>query len=359
MARRPLRVAIVGAGIGGLGAANALLQRGIDVEVFEQAPVLKEVGAGLTLHPNGVRMLRRLGLGDKLRTAGARWIDAQFRRSDGTLIAPWWPAGSTRAIEIYGVHRADFLQLLLDGIPPALVHPGHRCVDIGERGDQAVAWFDNGERVEADVIVGADGIHSVVQQYVTTPPPARPSGSVAYRGVIRASSVGWAPGAMRNWLGPGKHFLVFPVRANELVNYVGFVPGDKLTAESWSANGDPAALAREFRGWDPLVEAIIGQVSATFWWGLYDREPLQRWTRGRVTLLGDAAHPMLPHVGQGANQALEDAIVLATALSGADSQTGPELLKVYERARRVRTTRVQLASRTNGVHYDAATGDLV
>ena len=149
----------------------------------------------------------------------------------------------------------------------------------------------------ADVVIAADGIHSTLQQFVVAPSPPPFSGSVACRGLVSAASVAWPTGAMRNWLGAGKHFLVFPVRAGELINYVGFVSTDERTKESWSAPGDPAALAREFAGWDPLVEAIIAQVKTTFRWGLYDREPLATWTRGRLTLLGDAAHPMLPHAG--------------------------------------------------------------
>jgi salicylate hydroxylase len=163
---------------------------------------------------------------------------------------------------------------------------------------------------------------------------------------------------MRNWLGMGKHFLVYPVRAGQLVNYVGFVPTATETRESWSAPGDPAALAREFAGWDPLVEAIIRQVEATFWWGLYDREPLATWTRGRLALLGDAAHPMLPHVGQGANQAIEDGVALATALGLADSATVPQALLVYQSVRRKHTARVQGSARANGARYDSASPDL-
>jgi salicylate hydroxylase len=356
----PLRVAIVGGGIGGVAAANALLQRGVDAHVYEQAAVLKEVGAGVALHPNGTRMLGRLGFGEDIARWGARWLDPQFRHADGRLIAPWWPArdGAQDHPEIYGMHRADLLQMLLSRLAPEIVHPDHRCIDFKQDEDRAIVSFANGAQIAADVVVAADGIHSTLQQFVTPPSPPLPAGSQAYRGIISAASVGWPAGQMRNWLGPGKHFLVFPVRANELVNYVGFVATDALRTESWSAPGDPAALAREFAGWDPLVEAIIAQVETTFWWGLYDREPLPTWTRGRLTLLGDAAHPMLPHVGQGANQAIEDGVALAAILASADSRSAPQALRLYEQVRRERTTRVQRSSRVNGAHYDAASGDL-
>ncbi|MGH2588545.1 MAG: FAD-dependent monooxygenase, partial [Dehalococcoidia bacterium] len=172
------------------------------------------------------------------------------------------------------------------------------------------------------------------------------------------AGVSWPAGAMRNWLSAGKHFLVYPVRAGQFLNYVGFVPTDEQMKESWSAPGDPAALAQEFAGWDPLVEAIIARVDTTFRWGLYDREPLPRWTRGRLTLLGDAAHPMLPHVGQGANQAIEDGVALAAVLCNAGRATVPEALLVYESVRRERTARVQRFARVNGARYDAGGGDL-
>ena len=155
-----------------------------------------------------------------------------------------------------------------------------------------------------------------------------------------------------------KDFLVYPVRAGELINYVGFVPTDELMKESWSAAGNPAALAREFAGWDPMIESIIAQVSTTFRWGLYDREPLPSWTRGRLALLGDAAHPMLPHVGQGANQVLEDAVSLAIVLSHADSASARKALLIYEALRRERTARVQRSARVNGARYDSAGTDL-
>lgn len=353
-----LRVAIIGGGIGGVAAANALLQRGMDVRVYEQASALTEVGAGLALQPNGLRMLRRLGFGADIARWGARWTDPQFRRADGSFIAPMWPSDPEGPIEVYGVHRADLLRMLVATLPGDVVQTGHRCIGFAQDDEQALVSFENGERVTADVVVAADGIHSTLQQYVVGPSAPLPSGSVAYRGVVPAASVSWPAGAMRNWLGAGKHFLVYPVRAGELLNYVGFVPTDEQMKESWSAPGDPVALAREFARWDPLVEAIIAQVDMTFRWGLYDREPLPAWTRGRLTLLGDAAHPMLPHVGQGANQAIEDGVALAAVLSNADRTAAPRALRVYEAVRRERTARVQRSARRSGARYDASSSDL-
>ena len=345
MSKNSLRVAIVGGGIGGVAAANALLRRGIEVHLYEQAPALTEVGAGVAIQPNGVRVLRQLGLGDGLARWGARWVDPQFRRPDGAYAAAMWPPELASRIEFYGMHRADLLAMFVDRLPTGIVHTGHRCVGFEQTDAEATLAFANGARVTADVVVAADGIHSTLQQFVVAPSLPLFSGSVAYRGLIVAANVSWPAGAMRNWLGDGKHFLVFPVRAGELLNYVGFVRSDEPMKESWSAAGGPAALAEAFNGWDPMVQAILAQVKTMFRSGLYDREPLATWTTGRLTLLGDAAHPMLPHTGQGANQAIEDGIALAAVLSRADRDSAPRALQIYEQVRRERTAGVQRISR--------------
>jgi len=350
----PLRVAIVGGGIGGVAAATALVRRGIDVRLYEQAVALTEVGAGLAIQPNGVRMIERLGLGSELLRFGARFVDPQFRNADGTFAASMWPPELAGKIEFHGLHRADLLAMFVDRLPAGIVHTGHRCIGFEQDDRQATLTFVNASRATADVVIGADGIHSTLQQFVIAPSRPLFSGQVAHRGIVSAASVGWKPGAMRNWLGAGKHFLVFPVRANELINYVGFVTTEEQSRESWSAPGEPAALAREFAGWDPMVEAILGQANNTFRWGLYDREPLARWTNGRLTLLGDAAHPMLPHAGQGANQAIEDGVALAAVLARADRTSAPRALQVYEQLRRERTAGVQRRSRLNGARYYAS-----
>jgi salicylate hydroxylase len=160
------------------------------------------------------------------------------------------------------------------------------------------------------------------------------------------------------WAGPSRHFLVFPVRHGTMVNYVGFVPTDEEMKESWSAPGDPELLRRAFEGWDPRIGNVLSQVDKTFRWALYDREPLPTWTNGRLTLLGDAAHPMLPHLGQGANQSIEDGMALATILAQADTSAVPESLLAYERLRRERVAKVQLGARQNGLRVDSADADL-
>jgi salicylate hydroxylase len=349
MGAAAVRVVVVGGGIGGAAAACALLQRGLDVQLYEQALALTEVGAGVAIQPNAIRALRRLGFGDQIARSGARWTDAQYLRADGSFIFQ-----QAREIEIYGMHRADLLGLLVDRLPAEIVKTGHRCVGFAQDDEQASVSFANGARVTADVVVGADGIHSVLQPHVVEPSAPISSGAEAYRGVIQAASVDWPAGAMRNWLGAGKRFMVYPVRANQLINYVGFVPTAEQMKESWSAPGDPVALAAEFAGWAPPVEAILKKVTTCFRWGLYDREPLPRWSRGRLTLLGDAAHPMLPHAGQGANQAIEDGVALAAILAQADRANCPEALRIYEAVRRERTAGVQALSRTNRTRFEAS-----
>ncbi len=164
--------------------------------------------------------------------------------------------------------------------------------------------------------------------------------------------------AWQMWAGPSKHFLVFPVRHGTMVNYVGFVPTDEEMKESWSAPGDPQVLRREFEGWDPRIGQVLAQVDKTFRWALYDREPLPTWSHGRLTLLGDAAHPMLPHLGQGANQSIEDGMALATILARADRSAVPQALLAYDRLRRERVAEVQLGARQHGLRVDSAAGDL-
>ena len=352
-----LRAVVVGAGIGGTGAALALVRAGIDVQVYEQAQQLAEVGAGVSLAPNGLRMLGRLGVGEGIGRLGARHVSTQLLLSDGRPVRHE-PDQFARAGRNVGIHRADLLGLLARQLPPGTVHTGHRCTGFSQDAARATVGFADGTIAKADVVIGADGIHSVLQGFVVEPAEPAFSGVVAYRGLVPRPDE-YPAGTMRMWAGETKHFLVFPVRAGQLLNYVGFVPSDTSVRESWSAPGDPAALAAHFVGWDPAIASVIAAISGPggsgFQWGMYDRAPLPRWSSGRLTLLGDAAHPMLPHLGQGVNQALEDAVVLATLLGASpNSADVPHALATYEGLRRDRTARVQLGSRRNGAGYDSS-----
>ena len=357
--QRPQTI-IVGGGIGGLFAAKALLAHGLEVAVYEQAPELGEVGAGVYITPNSVRQMVRVGLGDAVETWGARvGAASHYFRADGSPIAPVQVTDSSGWSANFGMHRADFVDFLAASLPKGIVHTGHRCIGFEQIGDKARVKFANGATAAADIVVGADGIHSELRPYVF--PPSQPvfSGSVAYRGTVPSDRVpGFPNERWQMWLGQGKHFLVFPLRAGKLLNYVGFVPADKEMKESWSAPGDPDMLRAEFAGWDPRIEALLLKAEKTFRWALHDREPMPTWTKGRLTLLGDAAHPMLPHLGQGANQAIEDGMALATILSRVGNAHAPEALIAYERLRRERVADVQRGARQNGMRYDSAYADI-
>jgi 2-polyprenyl-6-methoxyphenol hydroxylase-like FAD-dependent oxidoreductase len=354
------KVVVIGGGIGGLFAANALIAQGLRVSVYEQAPALGEVGAGVFLTPNSVRQLQRVGLGPAVEKWGARvGSGSHYFRHDGAPIAPVQVTDSSGWNATFGMHRADFVDFLAKVLPAEVVRTGHRATSFEQEGDVARVSFANGAVAEGDVVIAADGIHSELRPYVF--PPSRPvfHGSVAYRGTVPHERVPhWPTNAWLMWLGQAKHFLAFPLRAGKLINYVGFVPADQEMKESWSAPGDPDVLHAEFAGWDPRIETLLSQVQATFRWALYDREPLPTWTKGRLTLLGDAAHPMLPHLGQGANQSVEDGMALATILARADWKTAPAALLAYERLRRERVALVQRGARENGLRYDSAYADL-
>jgi salicylate hydroxylase len=349
-----LTAAVVGGGIGGLATAAALTRAGVEVAVYEQAPSLGEVGAGVLIGPNSARLLHRLGLGAALDEVGG-WVGegSTYFRHDGTRVAPVMTTDSAGWAAMYGMHRADLVDVLRRVVPDGSIHPGHRAVSFEQTAERARVTFANGAVAEADVVIAADGIHSALQPFVTGHATPVFSGSVAYRGVLDTGRVpGWPPRVFQVWMGEGKHVIVFPVRAGRMLNFVCFLPADEEMRESWSAPGDPDALRAAFDGWAAPVTDVLGQVDSTFWWGLYDREPLAEWTTGRLALLGDAAHPMLPHLGQGANQSIEDAFALAAVLRDAATADVPAALRHYAQVRRRRTDVVQQNSRRNGERYD-------
>jgi salicylate hydroxylase len=257
------------------------------------------------------------------------------------------------------MHRADLVDFLAANLPAGTVHTGHRAVGFEQNDDRARVEFADGAIAEADIVMAADGIHSELRPHVF--PPSKPvfHGTISYRGLVpRERLPDWPMDRWQMWAGPAKHFLVFPVRHGTMVNYVGFVPTDEEMKESWSAPGDPEVLRRAFEGWDPRVGEVLKEVDKTFRWALYDRNPLPTWAKGRLTLLGDAAHPMLPHLGQGANQSIEDGMALATILGQVSTAAVPAALQAYDRLRRERLAEVQLGARQNGLRVDSADADL-
>jgi salicylate hydroxylase len=354
-----LRIAIVGGGIGGLAAAAFLYQAGLPATVYEQSRELREIGAGLVVAPNMARLLRRLGVLDRLlKTAVRLETGWEFRRwQDGAVLSA--EDLDTRCELLYGehtytAHRADLLDALGQAVPDGAVRLGQRCVKVepgpAKNAGQARLTFAGGEVVDADVVIGADGIHSLVRAAVTEAPvPPAYSGSCAYRALVPARE---APAFARRpahvlWLGPGHHLVHYPVRAGELINLVAFAPAGGYTTESWTATATVAEFLSEFEGWDPRLTALIEAAGVPGRWALLDRQPLGRWSRGPVTLLGDAAHPMFPFYGQGAAQAIEDAAALARVLSE-ESEDPMAALRRYEAARIPRTTRLQEVSHARG-----------
>jgi salicylate hydroxylase len=350
-----VHVVIVGGGIGGLTAALALRSAGADVEVYEQAPQLGEVGAGVALAPAGMRVLERLGVAEPVTRWAVPISNVDIRQPDGSAMRPPnsdagqpKPGGAGPSMGM-GMYRPDLIEVLAAALPDGTLHTGHRCVAVNQGSRSAQVTFDNGVTVEADMVVGADGIHSVLQQHVVEPQPPVFSGRIAYRGVLPADQLPeWPRDAAALWNGEGKRFLTFPVHGGELRNFVGFVPADEQMRESWSAPGEPAALAAEFAGWDPRLLELIARIKTTFRWGIFDRDPLPRWSHGRLTLLGDAAHAMQPHMGQGANQAIEDAMALAILVRERSAADVSQVLISYENLRRERTATFQQGSRANG-----------
>jgi len=357
---KPIRAAVVGGGISGLSAAHALARRGIDVTVYEQAPALGEVGAGVFPYPNALRPLERMGLGPAFARVGAKvGPGSEYYRMDGTLVGKVLTTDSAGWNGMYGMHRADLLNIFANVLLASAVRTGHRCVGFEQDQRAAYVKFDNGNIAEADIVIACDGIHSTLQKFVVEPSPPEYSGSRAYRGLIEAKKLpNWRKEAHQIWMGDGKHFMVFPVRRGELLNYVGFVPTSTETIESWSAIGDRDELAASFAGWDSRVVELLDKVETCFWWGLYDRRPLAKWTNGRLLLLGDAAHAMLPHLGQGANQGIEDGVALAIFLEGRSADEVSGILPQFEKFRRERTDVVQAEARRNGLRYDSRSGSL-
>jgi salicylate hydroxylase len=345
------QVAVIGGGIGGLGAALSLFRAGFDVQVYEQAHALREVGAGIQVSPNASRVLHGLGLADKLAELGVRPGAHHQRRWDDGRTLLKTPLGDA-VIKAFGFphyqsHRADVLSMLISAFPAERLHIGHRLIAFTDRGDCVNAEFENGKRITTDALIGADGIHSTVRELLFGPANPHFTGCLAYRGLIpveRVKHLNVEVNAQR-WMGPGKHIVVYYVAAKRLLNFVGIVEQNTWTGESWTDRGDVKDLRAAFADWDPNLRTIIETIDETFIWGLFDRMPLPRWSVDRVTLLGDAAHPMLPFMAQGAAQALEDGVSLTTCLSKIGDIAAA--FAGYEKLRLPRTSRIQTMSAAN------------
>lgn len=362
-----MKVLIAGGGIGGVTAALALLRQGIEVEVFEQAPELREAGAGLQISPNAARVLHALDLLAQVEQIAFRpeRIEMRFGRSGRKVFTiPLAAEAEHRWGAPYlHVHRAD----LLDVLVAELRQKAHAAVRTNARVERYVSTdnlvevqLSSGERIAGDVLIGADGIKSAIREQMLGPEAPRFTGCVAWRAVVPMDALGVLapPPAACVWVGEGKHAVTYRIRRGELANFVGVVERDDWRQESWTEQGDKAAALRDFAGWHPTVLNILENAPLLYRWALFDRDPLPRWTDRRVALLGDACHPMLPFMAQGAAMAIEDAWVLGRKLK--DDGDAVAALKAYETARRGRAAKIQAAARANtGIfHRRTALGKL-
>jgi len=342
-------VVIIGAGIGGLTLALLLRQRGIVAEVLEQSAELREVGAAVALAANATRVLRHLGLGEPLAQASTEPAALIYRDGrDGHLIAvtpgPRWYR-ETFGAPFGGLHRAALQRLLADALGPEHLHLDCRAVALEERGAGMLVLCSSGAVFEAGVAVGADGVHSLVRDWVIGGDEPVYSGTSGFRGLVPVGLLPRLPdpGALQFWMGPGAHLLHYPIDGGRVINFLAVIDTpERWTAPAWLEGAEPGAHLEAFAGWHPAVTEMLSAVPQSPRWGLFARRPLARWSRGSAVLLGDAAHAMLPHQGQGANQTIEDAVVLAAELDGASDI--PAALRRYAARRRARTRKVQLVS---------------
>jgi salicylate hydroxylase len=344
----PGKIVIVGGGIGGLSAALSLLKRGHDVEVYEQAPELKEVGAGIQVSSNGTRVLYALGLEDALKRVQVLPSRRVIRHWSTGETWNWFDLGATTA-QRYGtphvmLHRGDLHGLLADAVraqKPDAVKLGRRCAAISTVGDHAEVQFEDGTAVRAAYVIGADGIHSKVRAGLFGADRPEFTGCVAWRGLVAMEKL---PPHLRtmqgtNWLGPHGHVLHYPVRRGEIMNFISFVERDDWQVESWVTQGTKDELANDFRGWHADVHEMISRIETPYKWALMVRGPMPHWSQGRVTLLGDACHPTLPFLGQGGVMAIEDGYVVAACLDKYFDDPATAFAR-YEDIRRERTATV-------------------
>ena len=346
-------VLISGAGLGGLTTALALLQQGHRVRVFEQASELREVGAGVQLGANGTRLLIALGLEAAMRQVVCSATGKEVRL--GTTGQRWqtFDLGDT-SVERFGapywmVHRGDFHRVLLDAVREAssdAVHACNGCVGFDQADDRVTLRLANGDHVTGDVLIGADGVHSRIRQQMFGQGSAHFTGIMAWRGLVPMQRL--PPHQRRlvgaNWLGVGGHVVTYPLRRGEILNFVGVVERDDWQVESWTEPGSHEECLNDLANWHEDVKTIIRNIDSLFKWALLGREPLDQYAQGRVCVMGDAAHPTLPFLAQGANMALEDAVIIARCLDAFDV---PLALRRYEAARLQRTAAIVRGSSDN------------
>lgn len=351
------KIVIAGAGIGGLCAAIALAKRGFEVAVYEQSLQLGEVGAGLQLSPNAMHVLKALGLAAQVKAKAFCPKSAVMRHFQTGKAYFSVPLGDV-AIQKYGIdyvhiHRADLHAVLRQACEALQVSIflGQGVQSYSQTSENLSIQFENGENLDADLLIGADGIKSKVQACMLGQTAAQFTGQVAWRGVVAANKLpkGLIKPHANLWVGPSKHFVSYYLRGGDLVNFVAVQERDGWQKESWNEPGDINELRKTFTGWHPEVTELLAATESCFLWALFDRQPLSQWTDHNVALLGDACHPMLPFLAQGAAMAIEDSYALAHCL--ADQKCSHTALKTYQEMRMTRTSDIQLGARKNASLY--------
>jgi salicylate hydroxylase len=352
MANQDWKIAVVGGGIGGLTLALALREHGIEVDIYEQADELREVGAAVALSANANRFYERIGLRPQFDEVAYDIQTLIYRDGrSGEVIGRHEGRPSYRAqygASYWGIHRADLQAILSRAVGMERIHLGRRLADLQDHGDRVTLRFEDGSSAEANLVIGADGARSLVRRWMLGYDDALYSGCSGFRGIVPPELLDKLPdpGAIQFWMGPGGHLLHYPIGNGDHNFLLVERHPSPWPAREWVIKASEGEQLRHFSQWHPAVVQMITAVPISPRWALFHRPPLSRWSKGRVTLIGDAAHALVPHHGQGANQSIEDAVVLAASLAEGSPGELAAAQERYERLRRGRTRKVQFASIT-------------
>jgi 2-polyprenyl-6-methoxyphenol hydroxylase-like FAD-dependent oxidoreductase len=346
-------IAIVGAGLGGLTAAATLRQAGFDVQVYEQASRFARIGAGIQMMPNSMKVLRRIGIEERVRHLAFEPYSHLNRKWDtGEVMRELPMPESLFGAPYLCMHRGDLHAALVSILPGEIIHLRKKLTGLDERGGRVTMRFEDGSAAEADLVIGADGVHSIVRDMIIGPDAPIYTGRIAYRAIFPSALMGGKDvgGSRTKWWGTDRHMVIYYTKPDRSEIYLITSvpePAEWLTPESWSTTGDVVELRKAYEGFHEDVRAVVEACPACHKWAILERDPLPRWSAGRVTLLGDACHPMTPYMAQGAATAMEDAAVLARCLAATEGGDVEGALERYEAHRKPRTSRIQAISSAN------------